>query len=376
LRRGTSDGGAGRGAVAGIRKRAWRGLAACALLLASARTIVAQDDAPRRLDVGRFTAVYFPRDDALAHSLLEAAVATDTFPWLPRPTQRVLVAIAPDAAHFRAWAGASAPEWGSALAFPESRRIVMQGRSAGSDAGDPVEVLRHELAHLALHERLGDRPPRWFDEGYASVAAREWRRDDVLATNVALAIRGAPSLDELEASFAGGSVAAQSAYALSYRAVTELAALDPERGLNLFFTYWAQNPSLDVAVRRAFGVTLAGFEHDFQTRTRRRYGALALLADLSLVFVVLSVLLLPFHFVRRSRQRRRLAALLAADAAAEREGDRILAALLAELQGGPPGSASPPAQPPEPSDGDPPDRGHGTSSSRPADGVTDDGTVA
>ncbi|MDQ6634461.1 MAG: hypothetical protein M3Z10_06845, partial [Gemmatimonadota bacterium] len=135
-----------------------------------------QDDAPRRLDVGRFTAVYFPQDEALARSLLASAAANDSFPWLPRPRQRVLVAIAPDAAHFRAWAGPAAPEWGAALAFPESRRVVMQGHSAGADAGDPVNVLRHELAHLALHERLGDRPPRWFDEGYASVAAREWRR--------------------------------------------------------------------------------------------------------------------------------------------------------------------------------------------------------
>jgi hypothetical protein len=305
----------------------------------------AQDDAPRRLDSGRFTAVFFPRDEALARSLLASATANDSFPWLPRPRQRVLVAIAPDAAHFRAWAGPAAPEWGAALAFPESRRVIMQGRSAGSDAGDPVEVLRHELAHLALHERLGDRPPRWFDEGYASVAAREWRREDVLAANLALAVRGAPSLDQLEASFSGGSVAAQSAYALSYRAVMELAALDPERGLTLFFQYWPESPSLDAAVRRAFGITLAGFERDYQSRTRRRYGALALVADLSVVFVVMAILLMPFYFVRRARDRRRLAALLAADAAAEREGERVLAALMAEL-------------------------------GVPKDGVSDDGTVA
>ena len=176
----------------------------------------------------------------------------------------MLIAIAPDAAHFRAWVGPEAPEWGAAIAFPESRRIVMQGRSAGSDAGDPVEVLRHELAHLALHERLGNKPPRWFDEGYASVAAREWRREDVLAANVALALRGTPSLDQLEEGFRAGSVAAQSSYALSYRAVSELASLDPARGLSLFFDYWGEGRSLDGAVRQAFGVTLAGFEKEFQ----------------------------------------------------------------------------------------------------------------
>ena len=332
---------------------------------------MAQDDAPRRLDVGRFTAVYFPQDDALAHALLAGAARTDSFPWLPRPTQHVLLAIAPDAAHFRAWAGPAAPEWGAALAFPDSRRIVMQGRSAGSDAGDPEIVLRHELAHLALHERLGNRPPRWFDEGYASVSAREWRREDALAANVALALRGAPSLDQLEASFGGGSSAAQSAYALSYRAVSDLASLDPARGLSLFFAYWEQGATLDGAVRRAFGMTLAGFEHDFQSRTRRRYGALAIVADMSLVLVAVSVLMLPFFIARRLRDRQRLKTMLAADVAAERaEQASALAALLMEVGGGalPGGGAAESTDASEKPRADLGDRS--------TNDVTDDGSVA
>ncbi|MEP6618432.1 MAG: hypothetical protein ABJE47_03920 [bacterium] len=304
------------------------------LFLVRASPLSAQDDAPKRLDSGRFTIVYFPQDDVLARALVSAAAANDSFPWLPRPQQRVLVAVAPDAVHFRAWAGSDAPEWGAALAFPDSRRIVMQGRRAGSDAGNPVEVLRHELAHLALHEQLGNRPPRWFDEGYASVAAHEWRRDDVLATNVALALRGTPSLDRLEEGFHGGSVAAQSAYALGYRAVTELSSLDPDRGLTLFFQYWKQGNSLDGAVRKAFGMTLAGFEKEFQERTRRRYGALAFLADMSIATIALTVLMLPFFFARRSRDRRRLDAMLAADAAAERAERESALEMLLGLEGG------------------------------------------
>ena len=295
----------------------------------------AQDDAPRRLDSGRFTVVYYPVDEVLAHSVVRAAVANDSFPWLPRPHQRVLIAIAPDAAHFRSWVGPNAPEWGAAIAFPESRRVVMQGRGGAGDAGDPLEVIRHELAHLALHERLGNRPPRWFDEGYASVAASEWRRDDVLAANVALALKGTPSLDELEAGFQGGSVAAQSAYALSYRAVTELASLDRERGLALFFDYWAGGSSLDKSVRQAFGVTLSGFEKIFQTRTSRRYGGLALFADLSIAMLALTILLMPFLLARRGRDRRRMRALIAADEAADRaEARSAIAALLTQVAEG------------------------------------------
>ena len=303
-------------------------------MLSGSRLALAQDDAPKRLDSGRFTAVYFPQDERLARTLVDGAARNDSFPWLPRPRARVLIAIAPDLRHFRQWAGPGAPEWGVALAFPESHRVIIQGRTASSDAGDPLETLRHELAHLALHERLGDRPPRWFDEGYASVAAREWRRDDVLATNVALALRGAPTFDQLESSFNGGATAAQSAYAFSYRAVAELASLDPDRGLALFFRYWESGTTMDSAVRRAFGMTMAGFEREFQSRVRRRYGALALFADLTLVFLVTGLALLPFFVARRARDRRRLRDMLAADAAAERaERDSILAVLLGPTEG-------------------------------------------
>ncbi len=352
--------------------------ATAALIMTAARPLVAQDDAPLRLDVGRLTAVYFPKDELLARSLLTTAARTDSFPWLPRPTQRVLIALAPDAARFRLWAGSAAPEWGAAIAFPESRRIIMQGRAAGSDAGDPQEVLRHELAHLALHERLGDRPPRWFDEGYASVAAREWRREDVLAANVALALRGAPTLEQLDRAFAGGAVSAQSAYALSYRAVTELASLDPDRGLTLLFEYWTRSPSMDVAIRRAFGLTMSGFEREFQSRTRRRYGGLALFADLSLLLLALSVLLLPLIVARRMRDRRRLRVLLAADAAAERlEQRHALAMLLGE--GG--ASAAPlgndaTGQSAIESRDESRDESAARSARRRADGVSDDETIA
>ena len=76
--------------------------------------------------------------------------------------------------------------------------------------------------------------------------------------------------------------------------------------------------------------THQGFELEFQRRTRRRYGALALFADLSLVFLVMSLLILPFFVARRARDRRKLRALLAADAAAEQaERESMLAMLLA-----------------------------------------------
>ena len=270
-----------------------------------------------RLDAGRFTVVAGPADIRLARALLEQAQRQDSFPGLPRPRARVLVAIAPDAARFRQWVGPHAPEWGAAIAFPDQQRIVMQGRYAGSEAGDPRQVLRHELAHLALHEQLGWRAPRWFDEGYASVVAGEWTRETALETAVGMVWRSLPPLDSVEAGFDGGGAAAAWSYALAHRAVAELMALDPARGVGPLVAHWRTEGSLERALRRSYGMTGEGFDRHWRQATRRRYGALALVANVSVAVGGLGVLLGPLFVMRRRRDRRRLAAMRASEASQE-----------------------------------------------------------
>jgi hypothetical protein len=273
--------------------------------------------APIRVDSGRVTAVYYPSEQRLARSIIDLALKADSFPGLPRPKARILVAIAPDQQRFREWVGPFAPEWGAAVAFPASNRIILQGSSAGSDAGDPVEVFRHELAHLALHEAMGELPPRWFDEGYASWSAHEWNREDVLATNLGLAWRGMPSLEGLDERFEAGSTSAQEAYALAYRAVADLAELGGEQGLAPLFAKWREQRSLEKAVRLTYGITLTDFEQRWQSRTKRRYGALAVVSNLALAGILGGLLVLPLYLARRRRDKARLAAMVVADAKAE-----------------------------------------------------------
>ncbi len=302
----------------------------------SAQALSAQETAQEpvqaravELDSGRFTFVAFPRDAALAKSLLAEALAHDIFPGLPRPRAHARILITPDALHFRDAVGRGAPEWGAAIATPADGRIVMQGSRASSAAGDPRETLRHELAHLALHESLGDLPPRWFDEGYASYAAGELARDDVLATNVALIFSGIPPLDSLDALFQGGSARAQTGYALARSAVAAMAGLDNRRGLSLFFQYWRQTRSIDQALRQAYGVTESSFELQWKLSSRRRYGALALFADISVAMLVFLAVLGPLWVIRKQRDGRRMALMRAADALQEqRERDEVTGATL------------------------------------------------
>lgn len=318
-------------------------LAAAALVVCPAPLPAQLPLGLERQDLGRFTVAAAPHDAQLGRALLEAATRADTFPWLPRPQDRVLIVVAPDRRSFRELVGPVAPEYGAAVAFLAERRIVMQGSRAGSDAGDPIRVLRHELAHLALFEHMGDLPPRWFDEGYASVAAGEWGREDVLTTNLALALRGMPSLEVLEAAFAGSAARADAAYALAHRAVAELAALDPARGLTLFFEYWRETRALDPAIRRAFGLTQDAFEKHWRDRTRRRYGALAIFADLTLGALVLVFLVTPLYVLRRRRNQRRLAAMAHAEAEQERrDRESAIEALLRSVSSPGEGGANAP----------------------------------
>ena len=300
--------------VATVALGAWCGASSTPVL---AQRVIPPSDA-LQITGGRFSVIALPGDRRLAQSILTEALAHDSFPGLVRPRARVVIAIAPDTRRFREWAGTGAPEWGAAIAFPVQQQIVMQGHRAPSTAGDPRVTLRHELAHLALHEAMGARPSRWFDEGYASFAAGEWGRDEMLATNIALLIRRFPGLDELDPMFEGGGSRAAQGYALSQRAVAELAALDAQRGLALFFEYWRTTESFDQAVRRAYGVTEAGFEQRWKSNTRSRFGALALMADVTFGTLLMLMVLGPLWWMRRKRDRRRFLAMQAADALQDR----------------------------------------------------------
>jgi hypothetical protein len=76
-------------------------------------------------------------------------------------------------------------------------------------------------------------------------------------------------------------------------------------------------------------LTLAGFETRWRDRTRRRYGGLAALADITLGALLVLVAVLPLYAARRRRDRLRMAALVAADEAAERAArESALAAFL------------------------------------------------
>ena len=283
-------------------------------MVLSATPVAAATAAPRgaeRIDGGKFTVLFYPSDRSFAAAMHAAAIARDSFPWLPRSTSRIVIMIAPDNATFLEWAGPSAGAVTAAVAFVDQHRVVMRGPRAPPFAGDPRQTLRHELAHIALFDHLGARSPRWFDEGYASLAAGEERNDGFLAVNAALLFRRMPGLSALDSLLTSSRpTVSRAGYTLSLRAVTDLARIDPVHGLEPLFAAWRVRGSFDLALRRAFALTSEDFERQWQSRTRWTFAFLAIAGDsaalLAVAMLALAPALLPGYLSRRRLQRARL----------------------------------------------------------------------
>jgi hypothetical protein len=195
-----------------------------------------------------------------------------------------------------------APRWGAAVALPALRTIVLR-----ADAGDLSRTLRHELAHLALHEQVDVRVPLWFDEGYAGWAAGEWDRLGALELNLAVARGAVPGLRALDGALRGTETSADASYALAVSAVTDLARRNPSGSLGPLLRRLHAGEDFEAAVLATTGLTLERFDEAWQQASRRRYGlATWLLAGGGWAVIALTVLGFV-HFRRRADRERRKA---------------------------------------------------------------------
>jgi hypothetical protein len=161
------------------------------------------------------------------------------------------------------------PSWGAGLTVPGARFIVTR-----ADADDPFRILRHELAHVALHQAVRGRVPLWFDEGYAVVAAGEWDRLDALRLNLTVARGAVPTLAALDGELRSNPASAEAAYALSASAVLFLARRHPSQSLvPLLQRLGAGEPFRD-AVLATTGLAPSRLEDAWRREVKRNHGLL------------------------------------------------------------------------------------------------------
>ncbi len=254
--------------------------------------------------VGQVTVLASPEDLALAISLAERADQPMTWYGLGLvPLGPVNLIVTRGQAAFDQATRGRSPSWGAGVTIPGARLIVVR-----VDGDDPIRVLRHELAHLALHQSIKGRVPLWFDEGYAVVAAGEFGRLDGLRLNLAVAVGRVPTLPELDRGLRSSRASAEASYALAGTAVSWLARRTPTRSLEPVLRRLAAGEPFDSAVARSTGLTPGRFELEWRKQVRREYGFGLWLAAGGF-WVAVAALVVVASYYRRRRDRPRRAAL-------------------------------------------------------------------
>lgn len=258
---------------------------------------------------------FLPAQEALARAVLPQAIVP--FPGLPPDIhargREVTVLLAPDEATFGAWTGGRVPEWGAGVAFPRLERIVLPAYAPRMRSpADLRRTLRHELAHVALQRHLGEaQVPRWFTEGYATWTAGQLDEEADWLLRVAFLTGRAPPLDSLALLWPAGATDARVAYLLSASAVRYLYSHGGEPALSDMLARWRAGASLDQAMRATYRFPLARFEADWSRQVRRDYGWLRFLAQATVLWSIVAVVVIAIWIIRRRYNRARLARLRA-----------------------------------------------------------------
>lgn len=259
-----------------------------------------------------------PGDSVRLHRILAYLDNSPRLPGLPESSPAgVRVVLAPSRALWDSLAGGAPPEWSAAVALPFRNLILLPGFLQTPRVASPWEemrVLRHEWAHLALHQRTGGlQAPLWFEEGYAQWASGGWGLGEAWRLRVAFALRRAPPLDSISLDWPRDRRSAEVAYLLAATALEYLLRDTGERGLEIFLERWVEKGSFPDAFREVFGWQVDRFETGWRRYVKRRYGWLFVLSHSTVFWLFLGLALLALVRVRRRRNRLALARLRAGE---------------------------------------------------------------
>jgi hypothetical protein len=216
---------------------------------------------------------------------------------------------------FALLARGSVAEWGLGYATWPAGPIVLDLERLARDQKNLAELVRHELSHVYLGQRLGRvPPPRWFIEGLAQLQAGEWRVADRLALLRAGATGRLPQLRDA-GDFAGNAQQAHVAYVASLWTVSRLSAdLSAAGGIPALIDKAAEIGRFDLAFEALTGRRPPQYAAESAAGLRMRYGWLALLGDPPSLFGIMTILFLLGTWMSRRRTSRRLVEMEAEEA--------------------------------------------------------------
>lgn len=221
---------------------------------------------------------------------------------------QVLVHLARTDEEFRREVG-NRPDWVVAVARPGRSALWVRLPAVGPGRGlDISSVLRHELVHVVLPQRLGGaRVPLWFEEGLAQVLGGRVNRSDLDRLPVAAASDRLIPLAEISRSFPRDGDGAALAYAQGESVVTYLMTDPTGPGLVALLDDVRDTGSFEAGLELWGGKTPAELEEewrDWLESSEPWWVPLLLSAFIPLLFFAVSVLAAVGYFVIRRRRRR------------------------------------------------------------------------
>jgi hypothetical protein len=183
---------------------------------------------------------------------------------LRTPGPPIRVVLAPESSPL----AANVASWVSGYAVPELDTIVLfPARVSSYPNGNLEALLHHEVAHILLARAAGGGTvPRWFNEGTATVAAREWGIEDSARVALATIGRGPRSLGEVNAGFSGDTAAASRSYAVSAALVRYLVRRYGDDAVARILAGVARGDDFDDAFETATGENVYAFAHAYFRR--------------------------------------------------------------------------------------------------------------
>lgn len=213
------------------------------------------------------------------------------------------------------------PVWAAGVAHSESGEIMIAQHAPDGSRTDLDSLLRHELAHVALHRATaGQEVPRWFHEGIAESFGNgvDLLRSQTLAG--AIFGPGVPPLEQLDDNIRGSdAIAATVGYAAARDFVNYLRDRDAGDGARLrqVLTELSHGRSFDAAVVKVYGKTLSELDAEWRSGLTGRYSWFPVISSGGLPLAVLSPLMVV-AMIRRRRLLRDGWARLAREDAEER----------------------------------------------------------
>jgi hypothetical protein len=169
--------------------------------------------------------------------------------------------------------GAPFPKYAAGVAYPQLGLVLLTIAPVHPNSQhDLMEVFKHELSHVALHDAVLGKPvPRWFNEGFAVFASGESSlvRWQTLAT-ATLADTLLP-LERLERSFPADDVTASVAYAEAVDVVRFLVRREEQQRFAGLVGRLRDGQTFERALKDSYGTDLASLEFEWREDVARRF---------------------------------------------------------------------------------------------------------